>query len=55
MFIKISKGQPPQLHNSEVSTGLSSFVQKIVPHIFGILLKFTPQTGMIVIRKITLL
>ena len=32
----------------------SSFVQKVVRHIFGILLKFTRQTGMLRIRKITL-
>ena len=32
----------------------SSFVQKVVRHIFGILLKFTRQTGMIRIRKIKL-
>jgi len=52
--INISKGRQPRLLYSKVSMGLSSFVQKIVQHIFSILLKFTCQTCMIQTRKIIL-
>ena len=38
-YINISKGRQPWLLYSEVYTRLSSFVQKVVPHTFGILLK----------------
>jgi len=52
--INISNEGLPWLFLFEVSTRFSSFVQKVVQHIFGILLKFTRQTGMIWIGKITL-
>jgi len=53
MCINLLTGLQPCLFQFEISTRLSSFVQKVVQHIFGILLKFTRQTGIIRIRKIT--
>ena len=53
-FINISEGRQPRLLYSEVFTCLSSFVQKVVQHMCGILLKFTRQASMIrtvVMRK----